>query len=256
MLFYTCSNLFGQNERSISYSASLLVSANDMPVSNGQLVVLPNMGLFVVDGNTFFSIDEKRCPDINRFKVLENFDFDEVIVNDNDLLVKSGEFLMLLGDKRTEILTEFDTECFYLFCGLDSVVNVVSKDDNNNYSWYKYDRRSGDVQLYMKHEEPITKIISGKGVDYCMVGNKIYYVMGDECNELVSSKQSLYDMVLLSEGLMFCTDTTLFLLEEDSYSPIVEGEFVRLYNDGELVYAVLKNGNIWKIVKQNPLYHN
>ena len=46
---------------------------------------------------------------------------------------------------------------------------------------------------------------------------------------------------------MFCTDDMLSLISDDGVIPIAEGEFHGLLHDGNVVYIVMKNGNIWRL---------
>jgi len=72
-------------------------------------------------------------------------------------------------------------------------------------------------------------------------------VKGDVCDELVLSEKPIIDIVLVPNGLMFCTDDMLSLISDDCVTPMLEGDFHGLHYDGKVVYVVLKNGNIWRI---------
>lgn len=247
LLLCFCFSSYAQEQDSIVYAQELLVQADSMPVNQGQLIALPNQGLFIADGNTFYSLDKEACPDVEKFRVLENIPFEQVIVNDNELVVKSQQFLMLLGEEKTEILAEFDTEEFAIFSGNDSIINIVTIEDNDSCVWYKFDRRTGETECVLRQSEPIKKIVAGNHIDFCLIGNYIYYVNDNDCGELVVSEKPVIDMILLPNGLMFCTDNMLSLISNDGVIPIAEGEFHGLQSDGSVVYIVIKNGNIWKL---------
>lgn len=247
MILCFCGKSHAQQTDSIAFNTTLLVQADSMPVNRGQLIALPQQGLFIVDGSTFYSLDKERCPDINKFRLLENFPFDQVIVNDNEFIVKSLQFLMQLGEEETEILAEFDTEYFTIFPGNDSIVNVVVYEETDSCAWYKLDRRTGDTECILRVAEPIRKIVAGNQIDFCIMGNNIYYVKGDVCDEVVVSEEPILDVVLLPTGLMFCTDDLLSLYNNECVIPILEGEFHGLHCDGNIVYVILKNGNIWRL---------
>lgn len=245
ILLIFCFNGYAQKKDSIV--SELLILADSMPVNNGQLITLPNQGLFIADGNTFCSLDKEKSPHIEKFRVLENIPFEQVIVNDNELVVKSQQFLMLLGEEKTEILAEFDTEDYAIFSGNDSIINIVTIEDNDSIVWYKFDRRTGETECIMRQIEPIKKIVSGNHIDFCLIGNNIYYVIDNNCGELVVSEKPVIDMILLPNGLLFCTDDMLSLISDDGVIPIAEGEFHGLLHDGDIVYVVMKNGNIWRL---------
>lgn len=247
ILLCFCFNVYAQEKDSIVYTPELLMQADNMPVHQGQLIALPNQGLFIADGNTFYSLDKEKCPDVEKFRVLENIPFEQVIVNDNELMVKSQQFMMLLGEEKTEILAEFDTEDYAIFSGNDSIINVVTIEDNDSCVWYKFDRRTGETECIMREIEPIKKIVSGNHIDFCLIGNNIYYVIDNNCGELVVSEKPVVDMILLPNGLMFCTDDMLSMISDDGVFPIAEGDFHGLYHDGDVVYVVMKNGNIWRL---------
>ena len=246
ILLFFCFSSYALEKDSIVYTPKLLIQADNMPVSNGQLIVLPNQGLFIVDGNTFYSLDKEKCPDVEKLRVLESIPFEQVIVNDNEFVVKSQQFLMLLGENETEILAEFDTEDYVIYSGKDSIINIVTMEDNDSCVWYKFDRHTGETECIMRQIEPIKKIVAGNHIDFCLIGNNIYYVSDNNCGELVVSEKPVVDMILLSKGLMFCTDDMLSLISDDGVIPIAEGDFHGLHHDGDTVYIVLKNGNIWR----------
>lgn len=238
---------YAQQSDSVVFNTTLLVQADSMPVNRGQLIALPQQGLFIVDGSTFYSLDKERCPDINKFRLLESFPFDQVIVNDNEFVVKCQQFLMQLEEKETEILAEFDTEYFTVFPGNDSIINVVVYDETDSCGWYKLDRRTGATECILRQAEPIKKIVAGNQIDFCIIGNNIFYVKDDICDEVVISEMPIIDMILLPQGLMFCTDDQLSIFDNESVIPLLEGDFHGLHNDEDFVYVVLKNGNIWRM---------
>ena len=242
-----CANNFAQVNDSTVYNTTLLVNADDMPVHHGQLIALPYQGLFIADGNTFYSLDKKECPEVEKFRLLENITIEQVIVNDNEFIVKSQQFLMLLGEKDTEILAEFDTEDFTIFSGRDSIVNIVSYENADSCIWYRFDRRTGETECILQESEPIRKIVSGNQIDFCIIGNNVYYVKDDVCGELIVSEKPIKDIVLLAKGLMFCTDDMLSIISDNCVTPLLEGDFHGLHYDGKVVYVILKNGNIWRL---------
>ena len=244
-LIFSCfSNHYAQEPNSLTYATNLLVQADSMPVGSGQLIALPHQGLFIVDDHTFYSLDQDRCTDIKKFRLLENVPFDKVIVNDNEFIVKSQQFLLLLGEKQTEILTELDTDDYTIFPGNDSIINIVTQEGVDVCTWYKYDRRTGEIECILRQTEPIRKIVAGNHIDFCIIGNNIYYVKDNLCGEFAASKQPVLDMVLVPDGLMFCTDNMLSLIRNDCVIPLVKGDFQGLHYDGKVVYILLKNGNI------------
>lgn len=240
-------NGFAQVKDATVYNTTLLVQADDMPIHHGQLIALPYQGLFIADGNTFYSLDKEECPEVEKFRLLEKIPIEQVIVNDNEFIAKSQQFLMLLGEKDTEILAEFDTEDFAIFSGRDSVVNIVTYENADSCIWYKFDRRTGETECILQESKPIRKIVAGNQVDFCIIGNNVYYVKDDVCGELIVSEKPVKDIVLMPNGLMFCTDDMLSLISDDCVTPMLEGDFHGLLYDGKVVYVVLKNGNIWRM---------
>lgn len=247
LLLLFCNYSFAQGSDSLVYESKLLIAAEDMPVSNGQLIVLPQKGLFIADGNTFYSLDTEECPHVEKFRILEDIPFDQVIVNDNEFIVKSQQFMLILGGEKTEILAEFDTEDYSLFSGVDSVINVVVREEGNFCTLYKYDRRTGDLDNIMRLPENIKKIVAGNKMDFYLLEKGIYYLYDTESGELATSEQPILDMILLPDGLMFCTETMLYLINDDGVVPLMEGSFHGLQNDGHVIYITLQNGNIWKM---------
>lgn len=248
LILFFCGRSFALlSEDSIILNTTLLIQADSMPVNIGQLIALPNQGLFVVDGSTFYSLDKERCPEISKFRLLENFPFEHVIVNDNEFIVKCQQFLMLIGEEDTEILAEFDTENFSVFPGNDSIVNIVVWNETDSCVWYKFDRKTGETECILRQAELIKKIVAGKNIDFCIMGNNIYYVKDNVCDEVIVSEEPVIDMVLIPQGLMFCTDSMLYLFDDESLTSLLEGDFHGLHYDGRVVYIVLKNGNIWQM---------
>lgn len=235
------------NTDSLSLGYSLLVEAKNMPVDEGQLIVLPQQGLFISADNTFYSLDEERCTDMTKFRLLEKFPCEQVIVNDNNLITKSQQYIMLMDEEETSILAKMDTEDYILYSGIDSIVNIVALTAGDSCAWYKLDRRTGNIDYVMCTSNLIRKIVAGQNIDFCLINNTIYSVFNDQCNEFIVSDQPIIDMVLSPYGLLFCTDQRLSLIGTHGVTPLAEGEFHRLYNDGDRIYAAMKDGNIWKL---------
>lgn len=224
----------------------MMMTPDEMPVRNGRLIVLPGKGLFITEGTTFYSLDKERCPNTEKFRILEKFPFEQVIINDGLFLVKYKEFVLCIGEERTEIVAEFDTEDFVIIRGHDSIFNIVLQEDSNQYAWYKYDIRHSDAECIMRQNVPMNIVDGGKNIDYCIVGNSICMVSKDGVKELVNSQISIIDAVVSPLGLMFCTDSMLYLYINENVVPIAEGAFYSLYNDNDVLYAVMENGMIYK----------
>ena len=236
-----------QETDSLSLDYSILVEAKNMPVDEGQLIVLPQQGLFISADNTFYSLDEERCTDMTKFRLLEKFPCEQVIVNDNNLITKSQQYIMLMDEEETSILAKMDTEDYKLYSGLDSIVNIVAITTGDSCAWYKLDRRTGIIDYVMCTGNLISKIVAGRQIDFCLINNTIYSVFNDQCNEFIVSDQPIIDMVLSPYGLLFCTDQRLSLIGTHGVIPIAEGDFYSLYNDGNRIYAAMKDGNIWQL---------
>lgn len=224
----------------------LIMTPDQMPVKNGELIILPGKGLFIANDNKFHSLDKERCPDTSEYWVLEKFPFEQIIINDGYFLVKYKEFVMRIGEEKTEIVAEFDTKDFVISKGHNCIFNVVVQEDINQYAWYKYDIRNSDADCVMRQNLPMFVVDAGKDLDFCVAGNSIYMINKGEAKELVNSKMPIVDATSTPLGLMFCTDGALYLYINQNVIPIAEGNFYSLYNDNDIIYVVLENGMIYK----------
>lgn len=225
----------------------LLTNTNNLPSSTGHLLTIPEMGLYYADNGNLFALDTAKCQGKAQIRFLDNFQFDQLVVNDGTFLVKSQQFVLQIDSDNTKILAELDTDLFYLFSGYDGKYNLVVQEDSITWAWYRCDSKSPTTECIVRAHEPILKILDREGTDLCIIGESLYMVTENNLMLLSKAEEPLRDMVFTNMGCLLCTDRYLYLVNPDLQANIIAtGSFHSLYYDNGTLYVVLQNGDIMK----------
>lgn len=238
---------YAQNQDDETNKWVLLTNTNNLPSSNGHLLTIPEMGLYYADNGNLFALDTVKCQGKAQIRFLENFQFDQLIVNDGTFLVKSHQFVLQIGSDNPKILAELDTGNFYLFSGYGGKYNLVVQEDSTMWAWYRCDSKSPTTECVVRAHEPILKILDREGTNLCIIGESLYMVTENNLMLLSKAEEPLRDMVLTDMGCLLCTDRNLYLVNSEMQASVIAtGKFHSLYYDNGTLYVVLQNGDIMK----------
>lgn len=210
-----------------------------------RLVTIPGMGLFMNIGDgEYKSLDRERCPDFEKFMLLDNMWYDQLVATENRFLVRNGRQVYEIDKTKSNLIADFDTPCFRIFAGNDSIFYMVVYVDDGS-SIYSCNLADGKVKPLVTLQEDILRIESmGKGFMF-IAGNTMYYADGTELNRLFDTEEPLADMVLTQHGLLFCTETSLYMYDGESIMPLSSDSFLRLFHDNGRTYIIVQDGTIY-----------
>ena len=226
----------------------LLTNSMDLPSGGGYLLTIPGMGLIYCDEGVLFPLDTIKCPDIENVYLKQNVYYDDIISSDGRLFVKSGNSVLLLDQENTHAVVQFDTDFFQLYSGCNNHLNVAVLEDNGYWVWYEISILNYELSSKLAFSKPIIKIIDVGSSVICVTEDIIYIYDGEQLIEYVESSDIIIDAIFTSEGLFFCTDNALYLVDNNGeMSSLAELPMFSLYHDEGTVYIVLQNGDIYRM---------
>ena len=227
---------------------TVMMTCDKLPAPQGLLFTIPGEGLFLADGNTFYSLDEKRCTELDKVRFKHNIPIEQIIVSDGRFLLKSQSFVMQIDQSDTKIVTELDTEDFVIFSGRNNFFNLVMPEDNDSCGWYRCNLSNQQMDCVLRTNEFINNIIEIGEQTLCITLHNIYLISNGECSLVTTIEEGIEDATLTSQGLLFCTSSSLYLWDgSEVIRHLYDIEVHSIYADDNIVYLLTMNGQILRI---------
>lgn len=223
-----------------------LTKLNITEMEIDQLITIPGMGLFLNTGDgEYKSLDRERCPDFEKFMLLDNMWYDQLVATDNRFLIHNGYQIYEIDNTKCNLIADFDTPCFRIFAGNDSIFYIILyNDESSTICSYRFNDGKTIPQVTL--QEDILRVEDmGEGFTF-IAGNTLYYADGKELHQLFNTEELLTDMVLTQQGMLFCTDTSLYIYDGENVTPLASDNFSRLFYDSGGTYIVLSDGTIYR----------
>lgn len=210
-----------------------------------QLFIIPSKGLFIHIGDgEYKSLDRERCPDFETFILLEDMWYDQIVAMGKRLLIRNGSSVYEINQTQCHLIAAFDTPSFRIFAGNDSIFYIVVY-NNESSTIYSCSLSDGTITSLVTLTEDIMRI-DAIGEDFFFTaGNTLYYADGKELHKLFDTEDPLADMVLTQNGLLFCTDSSLYIYDGESLTPLASDHFCQLFYDNGRTYIVLEDGTVY-----------
>lgn len=225
----------------------LASDAELLPIEEGDFITLPGLGLFIEDGGTFYSLDSIRCPDIVKIRMKAQVSYEQVVISQGDILVKSHELIVRIHKDETSVVAELDTETFFLHAGSGTKYHLVVLEADDTWGWYTCDWETGEMTCVVRTPFPISHIFDNGGLAICVVGEILYVVNEEQFQLLAELPDDILDGVCTNQGMFLCTSQTLYFYDGNAEPlPLLRGDFHSLHYDGEVFYVVLQDGRILK----------
>lgn len=257
LLFVTCGflclNAQGvedmRNESKSDTNFQFMFNTIDLSTGDGKLLTIDGMGLFYFDQGALLSLDSICSPRLVMSRLKCKFECEDILMCDGKFVVKSGTYVLQLDGEYHKTLFNFDTGLFFLYKGAGSYFNVVIPESNGEWGWYSCDVNTKKVECVARMSAPIEKVIDNGTYALCVCGDTIYYVDSKGIDTFIQCERDIVDAVSTSVGVLFITDEALYLIDGSSEdaSPLLEGEMYSLYNDGDVVYIVFRNGDVFRM---------
>lgn len=226
----------------------LMYNCMDLPSGDGFILTIPGMGLIYCDEGVLVPLDTIKCPEIDNIYLKPNIIYDDIIASGKYLFVKSGNSVVKLDEDRTSSIVQFDTDFFQLYRGNDTCLNVVIPEDNGYWVWYQINLANNELESKFSTSEPIIKVIDLDDKVILVTEDVIYLYDEEQLIEYVESPEIIVDAIYTSEGLFFCTDNSLYLVDNTGVLlSLAQLPMYSLYYDYGVVYIVLQNGDIFRM---------
>lgn len=237
-----------ENDSMPKQNLFLICPADSLPAKNGYFTVVPSKGLFLMDGQIGYSIDELRCPDFKKLFIKRRANYEKILFTDDNILAKCEDQLCQLTDSSLNAIAEFPDEDFDIFPGYDNTVKVVSYSDDK-CRCYTYDLTTNQLMPDVELDAPIIEMIpAGKGF-VIATEHSLYFSHDDVCEKLATIDDEIVGLALAEFGFYFATPNSLFsynVFTGDIYHKL-DSEFMTILGDGSTVYLILKGGDIYAL---------
>ncbi len=232
-----------------SDNIQFLLNTIDLSTGDGKLLTIDGMGLFYFDQGTLLSLDSISSPRLEMCRLKCKFECEDILMCDGKFLVKSGSYVMQLDGDYNQMLFNFDTELFFMYKGVGKYFNVVIPEGNGEWGWYTCNVNDRVVECVTRMSAPITKVLDYGTHAFCVCGDTVYFLDAKGLEPFVQCERDIVDAAITSYGLFVMTDNALYLIEKSSVSiePFIEGEMYSLYSDGDIVYLVFRNGDVYRL---------
>jgi len=225
----------------------LVSDAELLPIDEGDFIALPESGLFIEDGNTFYALDSIRCPDVVKFRMKAKLEFEYSVISEGDFLVKSHELVVRIHQDETTIVADLDTETFFLHPGTGSKYHLEVLEADDTWGWYTCDWKTGEMNCVIRTPYPISHILDYGELVLCAIDNQLFTLDGETLQSIAELPDEILDCVSTIRGVVMCTPQTLYFFDGNAAPvPVLQGDFHSLYFDGEVLYIVLQDGRILK----------
>lgn len=221
----------------------------DLSTGDGKLLTIDGMGLFYFDQGTLLSLDSICSPRLEMCRFKCKFECEDILMCDGKFVVKSGTYVLQLDGETYKTLFNFDTGLFFMYKGVGSYFNVIIPENNGEWGWYTCEVNTKKIECVTRMPAPITKIVDDGTHAFCVCGNTIYLLDTKGFDPFIQCERDIVDAVSTSLGVFVITDEALYLIDGSSNdaTPLLEGEMYSLYNDGDIVYIVFRNGDVFRM---------
>lgn len=245
---FSLQNIIAQNNESQTDSTiTVMMTDKELPAPQGLLFTIPGKGLFLADGNTFYSLDENRCPEWEKLRFKYNIPIEQIVISDGKFLIKSQSFVIQINQTETQIVTELDTDEFAIFCGRNNYFNVAMPEEDGSWGWYRCNFDNQQMDCVLRMNESIDNIIEIGEHSLCITPNNIYIISNGECSLLTTIEEGIVDATLTSQGLMFCTPSSLCLWDgSEEIQQLNNINIHSIFADNNIIYLLTMDGHILK----------
>ena len=223
-----------------------MATVESLPSTNGLMLTLPQQGLFLADNNTLYSLDEEQCS-LEKMRILLNVPIEQLFVNNGHFIVKSGAFVIEMGNDKSKTLLEFEDDDFLIFNGNDGHFYVMLPENEDEWGVYCYNLESSQLTCLVRLEEPVYELFDVDTVCILLTTNRIYSIVKDNLYLLAEVEDEIIDATVTPAGIVFCTTDNLYIWNvKDDVQLVGQLQIHSLYSDGDILYLLMQNGDILK----------
>ena len=227
--------------KGIELEVNVLSTPEELDLSNDKLCVLPGKGLFVISGNTVFSLEGKS--EISRIELLDTSEISHFMFLKDRFIYKAKNKICSYMDKA-KVEYQFENENFEYYPSREDSLFIVRTEKDTSYV---YGLKLGEDAL-----KPILCIPDSIIGVYGSVNNltlatksRIYGYTNQKPEILFSTVEDIRSIIFTPFGILFCSPEGLFrVISINQYLALASGGIKQLLYDGEIIYALTDSGYI------------
>lgn len=237
-----------ENDSAPQQNLFLICSADSLPTKNGYFTVIPSLGLFLMDGQIGYAIDNLHCPDFKKMFISKRANYEKIIFSDDKILVKCEDQLCNLTDSALNAVAVFPDEDFNIFPGHDNTVEIVSYTDDKSRC-YTYDLTTNEMTPNVQIDGNVFEMVPVGNGHIIATEHSLYFANDKECEQLFTIDTEIVGVALASFGFYFATTNSLYAYDAatgDVYHKL-SSDFLTILGDGSTVYLILKDGDVYAL---------
>ena len=219
----------------------MVSSHEDISLKNIRVLALPTMGAYFISGNELYALDE--ASELKTITFPETVPVDDVIWNDDDFIIKSGNRVYAFKDIAVPRL-EFETANFKIFPCDKGKIYVVSRRGDISHLYMANLKLKKAQRMVNLHGE-VLNVAKRGAITWVTTNECIYRFDGDICEIIFRFQEPVNSVVMTPAGLLFATNNAINILTgKDTFITLLEGENHGVLFDGVLLYVITEQNDL------------
>ena len=219
----------------------MVSSHEDISLKNIRVLALPTMGAYFISGNELYALDE--ASELKTITFPETVPVDDVIWNDDDFIIKSGNRVYAFKDIAVPRL-EFETANFKIFPCDKGKIYVVSRRGDISHLYMANLKLKKAQRMVNLHGE-VLNVAKRGAITWVTTNECIYRFDGDICEIIFRFQEPVNSVVMTPAGLLFATNNAINILTgKDTFITLLEGENPGVVFDGVLLYVITEQNDL------------
>ena len=222
---------------------SVIVSNDEIDLTDTQLVTIPMQGPFMLAGNEVHSLMEDNSTTTVTFP--EEMYIEDMIWTGENFVVKSRHEIYMLNDVETPVFV-FEEEEFKVFPCNEQKIFIVYHGEGKDIVYYGNLKLKRAKRLIAFNEEVVYVTALGEATMIVTTEN-IYLFTDKECIRYMDFWKPVHTAIMTSKGLFFATDEEICLLTGvDSFILLFDIGCQQLLYDSKDLYILTNDFNLMK----------
>ena len=240
VFFLACVNLYSQDNDFVK----LIVSKDDINLSNANVAVVPSIGVCALFGNKVFPLSNDKT--ILSMTFPDYIYIDDMFWSGYDFIVKSMSDVYFMSDCSAPIMT-FDTDEYSIF-PWDSTRIFITIHHGDSSSLFLGSLLFGKAKRLLTINEHIIYVSASGDDTFVVTTESIYLFNKEKCERYFNFWSPVHTAVMTRLGLMFATDEEICLLKDiDTFATLFEGSCLKLLYDYKYLYILTSDYDLYSI---------
>ena len=224
-------------------SCKVLIEKGELNISDQQLCIIPNNGIYLLTGDELISLEENE--DMPLLHISGQLAPENILVTENDVLIKSDTTLFSCKSAPEPILV-FDTNNYSVYPTTDGNLFILTELDSLSLV-FAYNIQEDKIVPLGKLEENIV-YVAGDTAQYLLVAdNRIYSFQDGEGLVIYNHIELIETAVLSQEGLIISSNSGVYLLNGMNNTTLLsENSCRRILTDSNAFYLYYDDGTLLK----------